>query len=320
MAGDPHGPLICENPVTSRILLVVSPDAFRDLQFRHLRTPEEFRRAEEVQVAAWGMTEEHPVPISIQRAMEDNSGLLLGAWAGDRLAGVCLGFLARDGAELYHYSHMTAVRPEYQNHHLGFRLKAYQREEVLNQGLSQVRWTFDPLQSKNAFLNVRRLGAVPEEYRVDYYGPMGSDVNRGLETDRLRVNWDLVSPRVKGRIEGRYPSEEQDAASWSASQPIVGTEPAGGRLRRPTAVSEPSQPRVTIEIPFDLGSVREHDPECVRPWRQTTREAFRLALSAGYRVEDFAVVSRDDERRSFYFLTLRDPEPSGEGSPASEVP
>ena len=278
--------------------------AVPDIHFRHLGTADEFRQAEEVQIAAWGMVEEHPVPSALQRAMEDNGGLLLGAFDEHRLAGFCLGFLGREGENQFHYSHMTAVRPEYQSHRLGFRLKCYQREEALKQALAEVRWTFDPLQSKNAFLNLRRLGARPTAYLVNYYGRMDSEVNRGLATDRLRVSWELESAHVLERISGRYPSSEQDRVSWNASQSLVDTDLDRAGVRIPMTVSEPSRPNLTIEIPWDLNTVRARGPDAVRAWREATRAAFRTSLDAGYRVDDLAVLTVREEERSFYFLSL----------------
>jgi predicted GNAT superfamily acetyltransferase len=202
---------------------------------------------------------------------------------------------------------MTAVRPEYQNHHVGFRLKAYQRDEVLRQGLPMVRWTFDPLQSKNAMLNVRRLGARPDRYYVHYYGQMGSEVNRGLETDRVRVTWELNAPHVQERLAGRLPTAAEDAKRHAESHSIIETELGDSGIRLPVAVEEPSAPLVHLEVPFDLALVREHEPESVRRWRHATRDGLRAALDAGYVVDDFAVLSQEHERRSFYFLSAAAP-------------
>lgn len=274
-----------------------------DFAFRKLTKPEEFRNAEEVQREAWGLTEEPPTSATIQRAIQDNGGLVLGAFADIYLAGITIGFLGWDGSQLYHYSHMNAVRPAYQNHHVGFRLKAFQREEVLKQGLALVRWTFDPLQSKNARLNVRRLGARPDQYHVHYYGAMGSELNRGLESDRVRVTWALTDPVVEARLAGKEPSAEEDRIRWKDSQPLVETAVTDSGLRMPTTVNEPSRPTANLEIPFDLQVIRAHEAVHVRTWRHAVRDAFRAAFDLGYRFDDFSVLSLEHERRSFYFLS-----------------
>ncbi len=285
----------------------VTPGGPHYFVFRRLTKPEEFRHAEEVQRDAWGLVDEPPTSSTIQRAIQDNGGLVLGAFADIYLAGLTIGFLGWDGQQLYHYSHMNAVRPAYQNHHVGFRLKAYQREEVLKQGLAMVRWTFDPLQSKNARLNVRRLGARPDSYHVHYYGTMGSEVNRGLESDRVRVTWALTDPAVEARLAGKLPTAEEDLSRWKESQALVETSVGETGLRIPTTVTEPSKPRAHLEIPFDLQAVRSHQEKTLRTWRHAVRDAFRAAFDMGYRVDDFTVLSLEHERRSFYFLSAPGP-------------
>ncbi|MCI4344244.1 MAG: hypothetical protein L3J87_01270 [Thermoplasmata archaeon] len=278
------------------------PAGREEFRFRRLDKPEEFRAVEGLQREAWGMGEEVPVPTALERAVQDNGGLVLGAFTDIHLAGFCFGFLGWDGEVLYHYSHMTAVRPPYQNHHLGARLKAFQREEVLRQGLATIRWAFDPLLSRNAHLFVRRLGARPDRYLVHYYGQLDSEANRGLETDRLRVIWELRNPAVERRLEGTLPTPEEDRQRLTASSALVTTEPAESGLRVPTEVTEPTGSPAHLEIPFDLALVRQHEPSKLRTWRHAARDAFRGALDLGYLVDDFAVISTEHERRSYYFL------------------
>jgi chorismate synthase len=273
------------------------------LRLRRLETPEECRAVEEVQRVAWGFSTDGPVPSAIQRAIAHNGGLLLGAYEGANLVGFALGFLGREGSKLYHYSHMTAVRPEAQNRHVGFALKAFQRQEVLRQDLTEVRWTFDPLQSKNALLNLRRLGGVPDRYYPRYYGVMADAINEGLETDRLRLIWPLNDPRVVARLEGHLPTPAEDEHRFRSSSALVETAIGPSELRRPRSARPPAGPALHLEIPYDLGSVRTRDPGGARRWREVTREAFTVALDAGYRVDDFAVIPLAGERRSFYFLT-----------------
>jgi len=286
----------------------------RGFRFRKLEKPEEFRQAVEVYRAVWG---EGEIPTTLQRALLDNGGLVLGAFADIHLAGFAISLLGWDGTTLYQYSHTTAVRPEYQNHHLGFRLKAFQRDEVLKLGLSEIRWTFDPLQSRNARLNVRLLGGIPDRYHIHYYGQMPDPLNLGIESDRLRLRWELTSPRVEERLAGKVPTTDEDLDRWQQSTPIVETEVGEKGLRTPTAVTEPGGSPAHLEIPFDLAAVREHEPSALRTWRHAVRDGFRAAFDVGYRVDDFAVVTTGHERRSFYFLV---PGPKGSGGSASTAP
>jgi predicted GNAT superfamily acetyltransferase len=290
-----------------------------EFKFRRLGKPEELRAAEELQASSGRASEEPGVPAALQRAFQDNGGLVVGAFVDIHLAGVSAGFLGWDGATLYHYVHATAVRPEYQNHHVGFRLRAFEREELLKLGLAEVRWTIDPLVSRAAHLSLRRLGAGADRYFVHYYGRGTAASDAVSETDRLRVVWPIASHGVERRLAGELPSSADDAARHAASQPLVETETGEHGLRVPTAVSEPNGPSATIEVPFDLALVREHEPASVRTWRHAVRDAFRAAFDLGYRVDDFAVVRAEHERRGFYLLGPA-PEPAAASAPAPEGP
>jgi predicted GNAT superfamily acetyltransferase len=279
-------------------------DQVEGFRFRKLEKPEEFRQLAEVERSVYG-TESSGLapPVPMQRALQDNGGLVLGAFADIYLAGATVSTLGWDGTTLYHYSLLTAVRPEYQNHHLGTQLKLAQRDEVLRLGLREVRWVLDPLVSRAAWLHVRRLGARPDRYYPHYFGQLGDAVNQGLETDRVRVVWTLDAPEVERRAGGQLPSAEDDRRRWDESSPIVETEPGDSGIRVPSAVGEPSGSSAHLEIPFDLGLVREHEPAALRRWRHAVRDAFRIATDLGYVVDDFAVVAPEHERRSFFFLT-----------------
>jgi predicted GNAT superfamily acetyltransferase len=281
-----------------------------EFRFRRLHKPEEFRALSDVQRVTWGLTDEPAVPPAVQRAIQDHGGLVLGAFADVHLAGFALGFLGWDGSALYHYSHLTAVRPEYQNHHLGIRLKIFQREEVQRQGLSQIRWVFDPLQSRNAMVNLRKLGGRVTGYKVHYFGQAGSELDRGSETDRLTVEWDLASPAVARRLAGHLPSTAEDSERFAASEAIIETEPGDTGMRVPVAVSEPTRDRAHLEIPFDVALVREHEPTALLRWRRAVRDAFRAAFDVGYQVDDFAVVRPEHERRSYYLLSKKPAAPA----------
>jgi predicted GNAT superfamily acetyltransferase len=280
-----------------------SHDRIEGFRFRRLEKPEEFRQIDEVVRATYGPEAALGLSPMLERVLQDNGGLVLGAFADIHLAGFSVGHLGWDGTTLYLNSFVTAVRPEYQNHQLGFRLKSYQRDEVLKWGLGEIRWVFDPLQSRNAWLAVRRLGGRPDRYYPHYFGQMPDAINRGLETDRVRVLWPIAAPWVEERLTRKLPSREADQARWAASSAIVETAPGESGLRVPSSVAEPSGDRAQLEIPFDLASIREHEPGALRPWRHAVRDAFRAAEDLGYAIDDFAVVSAEHERRSFYLLT-----------------
>jgi predicted GNAT superfamily acetyltransferase len=287
-----------------------------DFAFRPLKKPEEYRHAEELEAEALGGEAALAVPAPLLKSFQENGGLVLGAFADIYLAGVTASSLGWDGTTLYQQGHVTAVRPEYQNHRVGYRLKLFQREEVLRLGLAEVRWAFDPLHRPSASLAVRRLGARPDRYLTNFYGNLAESDGPRDESDRLHVRWTLGSVEVERRLAGEAPDGGADLRRRADSSVVLETDVGESGLRLPTAVAEPSGPRATLEIPFDLASIRAHEPASVRRWRHAVRDGFRAAFDLGYEVDDFAVVPVEHERRCFYFLRPAAPQPSP-GPPAT---
>ncbi len=273
-----------------------------DFVFRPLRTPEEFRSAEELQRAALGEASGLVVPAPVLKMVQENGGLALGAFADIYLAGCVASGIGWDGTTLYHHALAAVVRPEYQSHRLGFRLGVLLRDEVLQLGLGEVRWAFDPLDRRSAALSVRRLGARPDRFLPHFFGQQLDATGRRDESDRLHVRWSLSDPAVERRLAGERPGADDDQRRRAGAAAMVETELAPSGLRVPTAVVEPTVPDASIEVPFDFGSVRDHEPASVRRWRHAVRDAFRMAFELGFAVDDFAAVAVEHERRCFYFL------------------
>lgn len=283
-------------------------------RFRRLDKPEEFRTAEELQRQALGDDATLAVPAALLRTFQDTGGLVLGAFADIYLAGVAASSLGWDGGVLYQQVHAVAVRPEYQNHRVALRLLAYLRDEVLALGLAELRGSIDPLGSRAAHVAIHLAGAQPTGYRPDYFGrrPEGAS---DPETDRLLLRWPLSDLEVVRRLgEGAGPSASL-RPRWEHAEAVIETEPGESGLRLPTAVVEPGAGAAQIEVPFDLDLLRTHEARAVRRWRHAVRDAFRLALETGRRVEEFAVLPVDHERRAFYLLGA----PSGP-APAASTP
>lgn len=266
---------------------------------RPLRTQEEYRACVELQKRTWGESFSEVVPPSILMVSQKMGGIAAGAFDPEgRLAGFVFGISGLRNDRLAHWSDMLAVRRELRGQGLGRRLKAYQRERLLALGIEVVYWTYDPLEARNAHLNINRLGARPVEYVPNMYGETGSRLHGGLGTDRFVVEWEIASPEVARILGGGV--EEEDAF---VETPIVnGLEPSSGgpeprRARRLDAA------RVRIEIPERIQELKERSAERAREWRDSTREAFLEYLERGYRVEGF----RRDPTTGRCFYGLRAP-------------
>ena len=162
----------------------------------------QFDRCVELQVAVWGYSEGDVIPRRMFLVAHRIGGQVLGAFDGDNIVGFAMALPGYRDGQPYLHSHMLAVLPEYRNRGLGRRMKLAQRDDALARGFELMEWTFDPLEIKNAYLNIHRLGAIVRRYHPNFYGPSSSPLQGGLPTDRLYAEWWLRSPRVVARIHG----------------------------------------------------------------------------------------------------------------------
>jgi predicted GNAT superfamily acetyltransferase len=268
-----------------------------DAEIRHLRTTEEFEACERLQRRVWAMPDDRGVvPLHLLLSAQRNGGLVLGAFVSGTLAGFLFGYpgLTTNG-RLKHCSHMMGVAPELQSRGVGYRLKLVQREFALGQGCDLVTWTYDPLESRNAFLNIHKLGGVCRTYIRDFYGPMDDKLNRGLPSDRFEVEWWIASQHVKRRLAGGDGGEMDEAEL---------TRLVSEREVRPGNILVGEGPtRVWVEIPADYQAIRTSDPAPAAEWRTATREALEAQIERGYVVSDLACPTVLGARRCFYLLS-----------------
>jgi predicted GNAT superfamily acetyltransferase len=130
-------------------------------------------------------------------------GQLLGAFDEGKLIGIALAFFTASGSELRLHSHRVGVLQEYQNKGVGRMLKLAQRQDALDRGVKVIQWSFDPLQRRNAYFNIEKLGGIARRYIPNLYGITSSPLHGGLPTDRLLIEWDLETPRVLQILSGK---------------------------------------------------------------------------------------------------------------------
>lgn len=266
---------------------------------RPLQGHADFAACVELQLATWGRDFQEAVPPSILKISQRVGGVAAGAFAPDgRLLGFVYGQSGvraradREARELVHWSHMLAVSPEARDQGLGTRLKLYQRELLLPLEVDVVEWTFDPLEARNAHLNLNRLGAEVAEYVVDMYeGEMGSELARGIGTDRFVVAWRIGDARVRAMLAAGPAAERTAGPAAFSTAPLV-------TPGRHDDAELPQAARVRIEVPADVQALKAEQPERAWQWRLLTRRAFRGYLARGHRVGAFW---RDPaESRCFY--------------------
>lgn len=170
---------------------------------------EELCAAVALQKEVWNFTDEELVPLRLFVVADKVGGQVLGAFDGKDMVGFALSVPGVRGGHPYLHSHMLAVRKAYRNGGLGRRIKLFQREEALTRGFELIEWTFDPLEIKNAYLNIEKLGAISRRYTINQYGITTSPLQGGLPTDRLIAEWWLKSKRVETLLrDGAFPRPE----------------------------------------------------------------------------------------------------------------
>jgi len=269
---------------------------------RLIETPEEMALVEALQRLVWPGSETDVVPAHLLLTAAHNGGLVLGALAAQGLVGFAFGFPGfyetPDGPRLKHCSHMLGIHPDWRDRGLGFALKRAQWQLVRRQGVDRITWTYDPLISRNAYLNISRLGAVCNTYRRSEYGEMRDGLNAGLPSDRFQVDWWVHSRRVERRL-GRRPRPALTIDQYLASEPPLIAARTGADFLHPAR----DLPRLEgalllVEIPPDFAALKRADLSLARDWRFYTREIFEEAFAGGYLATDFI----HDRGRSIYVL------------------
>jgi predicted GNAT superfamily acetyltransferase len=158
---------------------------------------EEFHACVALQKEVWNFTDAELVPLRMFVVADKVGGQVMGAFDGSVMVGFALSVPGTRSGHVYLHSHMLAVSKDYRNAGLGRRLKLLQREDALARGIELIEWTFDPLEIKNAYLNVEKLGAIARRYNINQYGITSSPLQGGLPSDRLIAEWWLRSKRVE---------------------------------------------------------------------------------------------------------------------------
>lgn len=284
----------------------------RDYPIHSLETPDELKQIESLHQIVWPGSDVDIIPAHIALAISHNGGVVLGAFDGNELIGYVLGFLGTDHrspdrpamARLKHASHELAVHPDYRSQGIGYQLKLAQRQMVNRQGVRLITWTYDPLLSLNAYLNIRRLGAVCDTYRENEYGAMQDDLNRGIASDRFQVDWWITSNRVKEKIDGER--HDLDLAHYFGAGATRVNEVSLREDNLPQPGEELHAPEgnlAIVEIPADFQGIRSVDHGLAQAWREHTRRVFQSAFRTGFLVTDFIYLREERLPRSYYILT-----------------
>jgi predicted GNAT superfamily acetyltransferase len=299
------------------------------ISYRIISDPQEIHAVEKLQSLVWPGDATEIVPAHLLIAALSHGGVLIGAYDDDPgelegLVGFVFGFPGfyetPDGPRLMHYSHLLGIHPQIRDRGLGFKLKRAQWQMVRHQGIDRISWTFDPLQSRNANLNINKLGAVCNTYWENYYGDLRDDLNLGVASDRFQVDWWVNTQRVFSRL-SKTARPQLDLANYldAGAQLINPSTLHPNGYPEPCAqidIPVPKSPQevqdgmlesalpvlLLVEIPSDFLDLKAVDFSLAQRWRKHTRQIFIQLFELGYLVTDF-IHLRGEQPRSFYVLS-----------------
>jgi predicted GNAT superfamily acetyltransferase len=236
------------------------------IEIRSLATHAELVEAVRLQKEIWGFQDVELLPVRLFVVATKVGGQVLGAFDGQQLVGFLLAIPGvKPGGVSYLHSHMMGIIAEYRDRRIGRALKLRQREEALARGIPLVEWTFDPLELKNAFFNIERLGAIVRRYVLNQYGTTSSHLHGGLPTDRCVAEWHLDSDWATSIMEGRRP---------------------------------PYTPVERVHVPTDIAEIRRDNPARARDIQKRVSDSFLEHFS-----RDLAVIGFErGDRESAYLL------------------
>ena len=180
------------------------------VELRNCTTLDDFRACLVLQQEIWGFSDVELVPLRVFSLAPKIGGQVVGAWDGSTMIGFALAIPGSRNGHSYLHSHMVGVREAYRNIGLGRRIKLFQREEAITRGFELMEWTFDPLEIKNSYFNLDRLGAIARRYNINQYGITSSPLQGFLPTDRLVAEWWLTSNQARSVLAGKPPGFEPE--------------------------------------------------------------------------------------------------------------
>ncbi len=230
------------------------------IELRPLADRRQFDEAVQLQKSIWGFEDIELLPVRLFVVATKVGGQVFGAYDGARMIGFVLSIPGlKPGGGSYLHSHMLGVLPEYRDRGVGRMLKLRQREDALARGIDLIEWTFDPLELKNAFFNIERLGAIVRRFVLNQYGTTSSPLHGGLPTDRCVAEWWLASPHAGAILAGK---------------------PAA------RAVEE------RIEVPADIDAIRRREPKRAREIQKSLGKRLVSCFDRGLAVTGFEKSAR----------------------------
>lgn len=267
------------------------------IHIRLLHKPDELELVKELEALVW--EDEDPVPVSHMIASVKSGGMVLGAFQEEQLVGFQYSFAGFDGKTAYLCSHNLGIHPDFRKLGIGEMLKLRQREEAQKIGYDLIAWTYDPLETVNAYLNMNKLGGVCSDYIENCYGEMTDILNHGLPTDRFLLKWWIKEKRVEDQLKNRLTKPKYGINPDARA--VFDTVITPGGLLEPLQLDSScfiEAGILLVPVPAQFQQIKAIDLELARKWRMITRDAFKLAFEQGWTATK---VSRSEDEQLVYY-------------------
>ncbi|WP_301109887.1 GNAT family N-acetyltransferase [Sporosarcina sp.] len=266
------------------------------LTIRMIEELDDLQKVQALESIVWSI--EDTVPLSHTIATVKNGGLILGAFDQDQLVGFQYSFPGFDGQSVYLYSHSLGIHPDYRRLGIGEQLKIAQRQVALEKGFDRIVWTYDPLETVNANLNLRKLRAVVVDYTENAYGDMEDGMNDGIPSDRFTVEWKIRE-------------QPRNSVSTDIRQIpfLIEVHEEDGYLFAKNSIYRKGDQTVAVPVPANFQALKKHDLSEALIWREKTRGIFKRYLENGWVVTD--LVKHPEVEESYVYILEKRGNPNG---------
>ncbi|MFC7395282.1 GNAT family N-acetyltransferase [Scopulibacillus cellulosilyticus] len=266
------------------------------IKIKELTSLDELNKMSELEEQVWKTP---PLPTHQTLTVAKNGGIILGAYHENTMVGFNYGFPGFRNQQVYLCSHMTGIHPDYQKKGIGFSLKRKQREAAIEKGYTLVNWTYDPLESLNAYLNLSKCHGIAAEYIEHLYGDMDDALNGNLPSDRFRVEWWINSDHVKKGYPENQSKETPQLVGIKENSEFPGLHDfESGTLN----IIEESDTWL-VPVPKTFQQIKKNDLGLALDWRLKTRKIFKALLSKGY--VGAQVLKSSDNQSSHQYLFVK---------------
>ncbi len=268
-----------------------------NIEIRILESSTDMKLVQLLEKEVWGA---NPIPIHQTVTAVKNGGLMLGAFCDEELVGFSYSFAGFKQEQSYLCSHMLGIHPNFQVKGIGAMLKEEQKRAAVKLGYKLITWTFDPLESRNAYLNLSKLRAICSTYVENCYGDMEDGLNTGLPSDRFQVEWWINSEHVINKAKSPNYTDSSSHCDWIITEQGL---PKLVSIEKFISEVADSESPILVPVPASFQEVKRKDPQLAIDWRMKSREIFRILFESGYAAISLKKI--EDSPVHYYVLLKR---------------